>query len=247
LDGRKVKDTYTAVKKNVSNLSRRERLGEIALKLKGLKRVTGLKQKHLAEVCGVSRVQVSRWEHSLDLPSAKALLAISELATGEERQWWRDCAAERTGLGSAGNTTLEIFEPAASGVTIPLISNPKRVGSLGTLSASDVELQFSLPHSWFQDGGAIQAAKINATSISPLIEGEVIAIIDASQKDPDRLVGCTVAIQTVNGIEIRKLLRDRKTYILLPLEGHGSVNLWRPSGENSIAGKVVRWISQPRG
>ena len=92
LEVSKVKDTYIHVKKNVGALSRRERLAEISSKISDLLKSRGMKQAQLATICTVSRVQVSRWIHGLDVPNAAALLRISEMVAGEDRQWWRDQA-----------------------------------------------------------------------------------------------------------------------------------------------------------
>lgn len=221
----------------------RPEIGEAILRFR---KDRGLTQAQLAERLGVRQSAVARWEKGTDRPSPAALKLISEIAPEGERQWWRDSAAEIAGLGDLGNGTFGGFSNPSTERKIPLVRNLKRVGTLGTIPASDIEANFFLPNTWFAEGGAIQAARIRGIALSPFIDGEVIALIDASQRDPDRLVGAIVAVKTVEGIDVRRLHKDRNSYILLPAqEGRGLASLWRPQGENSILGKVVRWISEP--
>ena len=104
-----------------------------------------------------------------------------------------------------------------------------------------------MPSDWFPEGGTIRAVRINGLSISPIVGGSYIALIDISYRDADRLVGCMVAIQSPDGIEVRGLRKDGATYMLVPLRDDPDhpIRVLRHHGENSIIGKVVRWIGEP--
>ncbi|HEX5234145.1 MAG TPA: helix-turn-helix transcriptional regulator [Silvibacterium sp.] len=209
-----------------------------------LRKTRGLTQTQLAEILGVRQSAVARWETSKDRPLPQTLIKISELVNEEERQWWRDLAAESAGFGEAGGSTL----PEVSfSRTIPLIKTHNKVGILGSVDPLDVEVNLTLPAEWFPESGSIRAVRINANSISPLVDGAYIAVIDISRRDADRLVGCMVAIQTTVGIDVRWLRKDGSTYLLVPLRESTDhpIRVMRHRGENSIVGQVVKWIGQP--
>lgn len=241
LTSEKVKDTYISVKNNVRILSRAERLATIAAKLKDLRKERRLGQAALAELCGVSRVQVSRWEHALDLPAAKALLKLADLFPESERQWWRDQASEQAGFALQSSPEIRPFTAPVAQRTIPLVTNHKRVGSMGSLGAADVEQNLYFPANWFPEGGIIRAVTLSDVSISPIMKQGCTVLIDITRRDPDRLVGCTVAVQAAEGIDLCMLHKDANTYLLIPL--HDGVvratRVLRHEGENSILGEAL--------
>lgn len=206
-----------------------------------LRKARGLTQTQLAEILGVRQSAVARWETSKDKPLPQTLLKLSELVGEKERQWWRDQAADLAGFGES---TVSPLPEVSLSRTIPLIKTHSMVGSLGAVNPLDVELNLSLPAEWFPESGSIRAARINGNSISPLVEGTYIAVIDISRRDADRLVGCMVAIQTTKGIDARWLRRDGATYLLVPLResSDNPIRVLRHRGENSIVGQVVKWI-----
>lgn len=243
----KVKDAYISVKQNVGTLSRRERLPLISLKIRELLDARKIRQADLADICAVSRVQVSRWIHEYDLPSASALLAISEIVSHEERQWWRDQAAIQAGtmkgkqVASAGNweaNTSALLPVAESIRTIHFITNSNNSGA-------DVEECLDLPRQWFlRDHGEFRALRVQGRAICDAIEGEAIAVIDVSHRDPKSLVDCVVVARGVEGPVVNWLREDQGHFMLQPLRSGPLKFVTFEDGDGSIIGRVVKWIGE---
>ena len=195
-----------------------------------------MKQAPVAALCGVSVAQVSRWERSQDLPSAAALLKLSELAPESERQWWRDRASEQAGINLQDTDSPGSYMASNLLRNIPLIKSHRGVGEVSKVVSADVESYIHFPEQWFPEGGAIRAFHIIGETVS-----KMIAMVDLSRRDADRLLGHMVAVQTPSGVEVRWLSGQDGGYILLPFQPGQPPKLLRPHGENSIVG-LVRWI-----
>ncbi len=107
---------------------------------------------------------------------------------------------------------------------------------MGEVASRDVERELYFPVEWFPEGGDIRALRFQGVSAT-----EMVAMVDTSRRDADRLVGHMVAVHTPLGIEIRWLGVEAGTYLLLPFQPGQSLKLLRPRGENSIIG-LVRWV-----
>lgn len=212
----------------------------LAQKIKALRKSCQLKQKDLAALCGVTQTSVSQWESEREekvaIPTAKALMKLSELAPEADRQWWRDQAAEEAGL-DAIDDMYPVSHPFPRAFrTIPLIQNTEKVGTLGTLALADIEQNLFFPSECFPSGGAIQATRIEGKSAS-----DMIAMIDISRRDAAGLVGDMVAVRTVTGVEVRWLGHEENTFLLLPFRPGQTLRLLRHDGEGSIIGRVC-WV-----
>ncbi len=210
----------------------------LAQRIKRLRKGLQLKQAELAALCGVGQASVSQWERNDDpsTPTSKALLKLSELAPVTERQWWRDQAAEQAGFDLEHNDSSGTYAVPLTFRTIPLLKSSRGMGTLGTVALADIERNLHFPAEWFPEGGTIRAVRIQHETTS-----EMIAMVDISRRDPDRLVGHLVAVQMATGVEVRWLAVEDDTYMLLPFQPGQTLKLLRPHGENSIVG-LVRWI-----
>lgn len=70
---------------------------------------------------------------------------------------------------------------------------------------------------------------------------ELLALVDLTRKDPDRLVGNMVAVKNALGIEARWLRWESGDYLLYPIGPEQSVIPLRLWGEWSIVGRVC-WL-----
>jgi DNA-binding transcriptional regulator YiaG len=214
--------------------------GSLAFRIKTLRGTKNWKQAQLAAFCGVSQVSVSQWESqkekSRSVPSAKILLKLSELAPEADRQWWRDQAAEQTGFDLLNGVSSGPGVIPLTFRTIPLVKGIKGMDTLGTVAVTDVERNLHFPDEWFPEGGTIRAVRIHSQSAIPLI-----AMVDISRRDRDRLLGHIVAVQASEGIEVRWLKQEDGIYLLLPFQPDQAVKRLRTHGEQSIVG-LVRWI-----
>ena len=70
---------------------------------------------------------------------------------------------------------------------------------------------------------------------------EMIAMIDITRQDADRLVGNMVAVRTPDGIEVRWLDQEDGLYLLYPFHRGQTLSRLRQCGDGSIVGQV-RWI-----
>jgi transcriptional regulator with XRE-family HTH domain len=211
-----------SVKKNIGNQSDRP----LASRIKELRKSLRADQKGFAALVGVSQAIVSQWETGKYVPARVAILRMSDIAPTEERQWWRDQAADLTGSevqtkGSNWSVTIDYRV-----TTIPLLKDASMLSSLGSVHSADIEQNLSLP------------------AVSPLAEGEIIVLVDISRRDPDRMVDRIVAIQTGEGVRLSRLRKLDSTYILNPLKdgSNQSPRILKLHGENSIVGQVVKWI-----
>lgn len=234
------------VNKNKTEVLSSNTTGALALKIKELRRRAGLKQAQLAEICGVSQVAVSQWERSegAAVPTSKALVKLSELASEDDRQWWRDLAAEQSGFDAGVNNPLEIVPSHEKTITVALVKIASKVGILGQMKNEDVEQYLTFPASWFPGGGIIRATRVKGNLNHPHVEGGLIALIDISRRDPDRMVGSVVATHSTSGIRMSYLSKDGDVYMLQPVmdEPNRQARILRMTGENSIVGQVLKWI-----
>jgi transcriptional regulator with XRE-family HTH domain len=209
----------------------------LARAVSGLRKSRKLTQASLAQLLGLRHQSaIARWEGGTDKPSSKALLQLSELAPDSERAWWRERAAEQAGLDAIIHTTSGAYEIPHTSRTIPLIKDPKKVGTLGQHALADIEQNLLFAPELFPEGGKFEAVRIEGDTTVDLI-----AIVDVSRRDPDRMVGDMVAVLTATGIEVRWLSREDTTYILLPFQPGQTIKLWRHRGDGSIVGRV-RWV-----
>jgi transcriptional regulator with XRE-family HTH domain len=229
-------DVKEKMSKAINSSSGATLAGKIYALRKGLR----LKQAELAAICGVDQSAVSQWEserpNRVSVPSAKILVKLSELAPESERQWWRDQAAEQVGIGLQDIDVMGTYMANNLLRTIPLFKKDKGGDVVGSYPSSDVERHLHFPAEWFPEGGNIRALRV-------LGEGapEMIAMVDLSRRDADRLVAHMVAVQTPSGLEVRWLSKQDGAYILLPFQPGQALRMLRPHGENSIVG-LVRWI-----
>jgi len=210
----------------------------LARKIKSLRTRLKLKQAELGRICGVSQGAIYKWEKedAPSVPESRHLFKLSELAPEAERQWWRDQAARQVGFtvnASSPPGLTDIFPKHLR--TIPLLKEARGMGTLA-LSANQIEREISFPAEWFPEGGAIRAVRVRGEETP-----EMIAIVDISRRDADRLVGHLVAVETPTGVEIRWLRLVDGEQMLLPFLPEQRIRKLRTHGENSIVG-LVRWI-----
>lgn len=192
---------------------------------------TGMTQTELGQIFEVSQDIVSRWENGA---TAVPVIAVRELAN-------RVCPDSRRALLRAAG--LPEFPEDALRVKsetrkIPLLSDSNELGAPN----ERMERYLSLPSEWLPDDANVKATRF-ASDISPLFGEELIALVDTRYKDPDRLLGCIVAVRTPSGPQPMILKKDGGTYFFISLrDDDRSVRLLQSDGDWSIVGKVLKWI-----
>ena len=213
-------------------------LRELPLRIRALRKSLGLKQKDFGARLGVKQVSVSQWENEENpaVPAAKILLKMSEMAPLAEVPWWRDRAAEQVGVDAVISTTSGALAVPELTRKIPLFLNPKMVGTVATPAQADVEQFLQFSPDLFPEGGMMEAVRVMVHA-----SRELVAVVDVSRHDADRLVGNMVAVRTATGIEVRWLEREGGIYLLLPFHPGQQPRALRHSGDGSVVG-VIRWI-----
>jgi transcriptional regulator with XRE-family HTH domain len=213
---------------------------ELGEKLRALRRGRGLTQPELARILGLRHQSaVSRWERGDDRPPIWAILKIAEMVPEAERQWWQDQARARAAApeGNLLEETSALLPIEERCRAIRFIANSNS-GDKGQMSGTAQAL--TLPSEWFASGGTFRALKVDP--ISEEIQGECIALVDVSNRDAKSLVDCVVAARTARGIEPRWLrATGDDSFVLQGLVG-GTVRTLQYDGEDSIVGRVVKWI-----
>jgi SOS-response transcriptional repressor LexA len=232
--------TYISVKKNMPVLLTRPELAEVARKLKALRTQRGWNQSELADACGVTQTQISRWEHAQDRPGATSMAKLAQMSTESDRDWW---------LAEAGLSSLTPIEVSVGAEVrlIPLLRDPAAAGTPRAIDENAVERQIPFPSDWLPPGGKIYALKIMGDSMSPMISPDTIVLVDVAQRDAEKLVGRMVAAREGDGVTIKWLRKDQDIYMLVPQYAslRHPVRIIRPEGDFSIVGVVVKWIGEP--
>ncbi|MDR3797982.1 MAG: helix-turn-helix transcriptional regulator [Terracidiphilus sp.] len=229
------------------------------------KEVLGITQAELAEKLGTSQSNVAKWERGDYRPSPEQLVHLARLLGGrvESLFFYKEAGVSdeyfekpnapmpkvlidsddsEANHGRSPSPRLpEGFHLPDSVHPVPVLKYLSQLGEPNPI----VDYTLSLPVEWLPRRGVIQAVRFENT-ISRYIEKEVIAIVDVSRKDPDRLYKGVIAARTPTGIEPMALQKDRETYFLVPI-GEPSSSILEPlqsSGNWSIVGKILRWIGE---
>jgi len=247
---------------------KKKRADDIGSRIKALRTKLQMNQSAFAVSLGANQGTVSNWEKGKNRPTPDAFVRIAKLAEDpEDKMFFLDQAGvpDTYFLGSPMPpeilmATTEVVAkaiPTAKGAMqplpivnpvrkIPLLKNPKKLGTKDALEAVNIDDSLPLPAGWFPQESAIHAVKFSNLS-SLFTEGEIIGLIDVHWRDPDRLIGQIVAVRTEEGIEPMKLRKDGSAYLLLPLRPNAEARLLRPSGNGSIVGRLVKWIADAPG
>ncbi len=237
---------------------------DLGSRIKALRIKLRMNQSAFAEALDADQGTISKWEKGKNRPTPDAFVRIAKLAGDPaDKMYFLDQAgvpdtyflgnpmppeilmatteviAKAIPTGKGGSQPLPIVNPVRK---IPLLKNPKKLGTKDALEAVNIDDSLPLPAGWFPHESAIHAVKFSNLS-SPFTEGEIIGLIDVHWRDPDRLIGQIVAVRTEEGIEPMKLRKDGAAYLLLPLRPNAEARLLRPSGEGSIVGRLVKWIA----
>jgi transcriptional regulator with XRE-family HTH domain len=238
---------------------------DVTNRIRQLRESRGMNQTAFAQVLGTRPSSVSKWEAGNNRPSPDVFVRIARLARGADKIFFldqagvppgyfegepmtdelRDASTELVAKSlAASDSTSEVYVIGSAQPTIPLLKNSKKLGAQDALEAANIESSLSFPSSWFAKDSKIQAARMTGLRL-PFIEGDMIALVDISRRDPDRLVGSLVAVRSPAGVEARKLRKDGGTYLLVALqeEAENPVKVLRNNGTWSIVGRIVKWIA----
>lgn len=201
------------------------------------RKTRGMTQLDLSKHLGVPQSAIAQWERNIYKPPAPILLKFSELVPEEERQWWRDQAAQRTGIDWRELNTPGAVAPPDVQRRVPLIKKGKETGDLKKQHPDEIERELQFPSEWFPEGGATYAVHLHGKTSSNLI-----AIIDVSRDDAKKLMGRMIAVRTRAGIEVCWLTRENGLDMLTPMQpGMAAMPRLLSKEQSSIVG-LVRWM-----
>ncbi|ACO33701.1 DNA-binding protein [Acidobacterium capsulatum ATCC 51196] len=241
-----------------------KQLDQVAKNIKALRERLEMSQQRFALALGVDQGSVSRWERGKIRPTPETFARMAKLSDDEKKLYFleeagvpasyflgekmlpemlfaaSEAVAKSLEDSNQVTATKGIFTPQESLSIIPYVQDPLKVGTKEAMSTSSSILQF--PSSWLPLEGTLQATRFPNPGI-PYMSTEVIGIVDVSRRDPDRLVGCIVAVIGYEGLEAMVLRRDGTTYLLLPIGAESSrVRVLKSHGVGSIAGRICKWI-----
>lgn len=245
-------------------MSKKEEDVLIGKRISALMKSLGMNQTTFASAINTRPSTVSKWASGHNRPSPDVLVRIARLADDIDKIFFLEWAGiPESYLGGAPmiseirNATTKVIAQTLSEIdntsqplvmaggrcTVHLLKTAKKLGAPNEVQTQDIDASFQLPMSWFPRGAEIQAVKFPQT-ISPFVTGAVIALVDVSRRDPDRLAGSVVVVRTPTATEPMTLRKDGETYLLVPLQedANHQVRVLRTSGPWSIVGRVVKWI-----
>lgn len=219
-------------------------LAALGARIRAVRQAKGLNQKLFAEEFGVTQGSVSNWEKGIDRPSPKVLAKLASMTANDElREFFEVESGIKAISGLRGLREIGM----ESAMEIRLLKNTVAVGTSRALDENELEELLFLPRKWFPDCGEIFAVRMRSHLMSPIMRPERILFIDTSKRDPKHLVGHMVAVREGDGITVKWLRQDGKTFLLVPQHARISyqVKVLRPEGDFSIVGEVVKWIGSP--
>jgi SOS-response transcriptional repressor LexA len=216
----------------------------LGARIRAVRTAKGLTQKEFAPMLKVSQVAVSNWEKGADRPKAEILAKLAAMTADPDLRTYfvrESGMAVALGIESAAERTPATARP------VPLLKDPIAAGTPRATDEAEIAQMLEMPRSWFPASGEFFAFKVVGDSMAPVVEEGYIVIIDASRRDPRKLVGQMVAAREDNGVTIKWLRKDKEAFLLVPqhVSPRIPVRIMRADDDWAIVGTVVKWIGQP--
>jgi transcriptional regulator with XRE-family HTH domain len=236
----------------------------VAEHIRALRERLGMTQTAFARELLTQPSTVSKWESGYNRPSPDVFVRLAKLTDEADKFYFLEeagvpaayfygekmapeilrASTEVVARSLSTSSTFASINETNDVCTIPLLERPTELGNSNAM----VSCTLSFPAAWLPQDATLQAVMLS-NQISPFFEGEVIALVDISRRDPDRLQGCIVAVRTPDGIEPMVLRKDSSIYFLAPL--HDGINhptrVLRANGDWSVVGKILKWIGDSPG
>jgi SOS-response transcriptional repressor LexA len=235
-------------------VSKNEKKREIpvwSMKIAQARKKLGMSQETFADRLDTKQSNVSKWESGAYRPSPEHFVKIARLLGG---------GIESLFFYAEGGIPESFFEkenapipPVLTTTTepsklqrVPLYHDPVAAGQARAVDPKDVEAQIPFLWRWLPRSGDLRAFRVQGESMSPILETGYVVIVDVASRSAENLVGHMVAAREGDGITIKWLRRDGKTYLLVPQHTSPAypVKVMRPD-DFSIVGEVVKWIGYP--
>jgi transcriptional regulator with XRE-family HTH domain len=189
-------------------------------------------QVAFAKALGTDAGTLSKWERGvLPIPAA-AVLKIMEIAPQEEKHTW---------LQAAG---LSIWDQPVASRRIPLLKDATAVGTPRADDEDEIKLIFELANDLLpREAGRLQAAYTPDDGMSPMLGKGRVAIVDVSERRPEKLLTFLVLSCDDEGVYVRWLRRQLGEYVLFSndLEKYPLKRL--DTRRNcGLIGRVVLWL-----
>ena len=234
---------------------------DFSLRIKKLRKSSGLTQHALAQKLGVLPWAVSSWEQGRWEPSGEHYAQLARLAPPADAQFF----LKKIGIDREMLRTLQP-EPAAQTPEIriytteewrggtedrlrfqtqlPVLRDEAAAGSPREINERDIDSFIAVPSKFVPKGpGAYTGIYIRGDSMAPILRDRFIVVVDHGNRDPARLRGRMVAALVQDGVLVKWLAREsRPDRIILRSENPGYEDIVIASPENDpIIGDVVFW------
>ena len=205
----------------------------IAARVKRTRTERGWNQMAMAEAIGVNQSQVSNWEKGVSHPSPSAAIAIADLASDSEKEWWYALSGVRSMIAQKCQSEQRL---------IPFLDHASDLGKPKSASGENAKKMVSLPRAWLPAGGSLYAVTVQCGLLAPIIDAGDIAIVDVTRRKADALVGKIVASTEPAAGTFAWLQNDGRHFLLVPERGSEENQIHVLRRVDSIVGQVVRWI-----
>lgn len=235
-------------------IEKKHELPDWAVKTRLARKKLALSQVAFAERLHTTQSNVSKWEKGDYRPSPGHFVQIARLLGGgvESLYFYSEAGVpesffekENSPIPSVLTDTGETEQ--AKMKSVPLYHDAVAAGQARVVDPKDIEAQVPFLWRWLPRGGDLRAFRVQGESMSPILETGYVVIVDISQRSAEHLVGHMVAAREGDGITIKWLRRDGKTFLLVPQHTSPAyqVKVMRQDGDFSIVGEVVKWIGYP--
>ncbi len=205
----------------------------VAARVKRIRAERGWNQTAMAEAVGVNQSQVSNWEKGTAHPSPSAAIAIADLVSDSEKDWW---------YALSGVRSIVAQKRVSEQRLIPYLVDASDLGSPKSESGENVREMVSVPRSWLPAGGSLYAVTVQGRMLAPIIDVGDIAIVDVTRRKADALVGTIIASAEPRVGTFAWLQHDGRYFLLVPERWTEANQVYVLRKTESIIGQVVRWI-----
>jgi transcriptional regulator with XRE-family HTH domain len=239
-----------------------------ATRIRDLRKSLGMTQTDFAEELRVTQAALSKWENGEHRPSPDAFVRLAAVARDVEKYFFLEEAGlpKEYFLGGIEDSMPPEFVVAAEMVVnramgapelmrkvevvmVPQLTEAAAASSPQTVDERDVQDVIPIPVGLLEKGVKPIAVRVAGDAMEPVLMDGWIAIIDTSKRDPEKLVGCMVAVKTDDHLQLRWLRRGRNFFQLVPQNTslRHEIRVLAPGEDWEIIGEVVKWIGEPPG
>lgn len=193
----------------------------LRIKLKELRELHKLSQEKLAEIIGVERSTVGKWESTTIIPSSDILIELSKYFSVSVDYLLGNVDIETSSASKA--VTINVYGRVPAGTPIEAME--------------DIIGREEIPADWVKNGTEYIALKVKGSSMTPkYLDGDIVII--KVQPDCESGQDCVVF---VNGFDatLKRVIKNENSIILQALNPEYKTELYGPGDDviTILAGK----------